>query len=178
MLYVDVILPLPLDGLFTYSVPTKLEGKVQPYVRVKVPFGITKTHTALVVRSHNNAPSGDITVKDIISVLDESPVLLPQQYKLWQWISDYYMAPQGDILTAALPHGMKKEGIYRPKTEVYVRLRDEYKNERSLQNAFNILHRSSKQTEVLNTYLQISGWGKGGTDERIALQQHRDEIAR
>ena len=171
MLYVDVILPLPLDGLFTYSVPTKLEGKVQPYVRVKVPFGITKTHTALVVRSHNNAPSGDITVKDIISVLDESPVLLPQQYKLWQWISDYYMAPQGDILTAALPHGMKKEGIYRPKTEVYVRLRDEYKNERSLQNAFNILHRSSKQTEVLNTYLQISGWGKEGTVKGVTREE-------
>lgn len=177
MLYVDVILPLPLDGLFTYSVPTELEGAVQPYVRVKVPFGITKTHTALIVRSHNNAPNSDITVKNIISVLDDNPVLLPQQYKLWKWISNYYMSPLGDILTAALPHGMKKEGAYRPKTEVYVRLRDEYKNERSLQNAFNILHRSSKQTEVLNTYLQISHWGKddavkGVTREELMNASH------
>jgi len=171
MTFVDVIIPVPLDGLFTYSVPAELEGSVCPLVRVKVPFGITKTHTALVVRVHENAPQGDITIKNIVSVLDDTPILLPSQLKLWQWISSYYMSPLGDILTAALPHGIKKEEAYRARTEVYVKLRDEYQNERSLQNAFEILHRSSKQTEVLKTYLKISGWGSGESPKPVTREE-------
>ena len=160
MLYVDVILPLPLDGLFTYSVPQEWEAKVCPYVRAKVPFGITKTHTALIVRSHNNPPQGDFEVKSIISIIDDEPILLPAQYDMWQWISKYYMSPMGDVMQAALPHGIKKEDTYRPKTEVYIRLADQYKNEQSLHNAMNMLSRSPKQMEVFTAYLDISGWAE------------------
>lgn len=157
MLYVDVILPVPLDGLFTYSVPTEQESQVQPFVRVVVPFGITKRHIALVVRVHRDAPDSSITVKPLISVLDAKPVLLPHQYKLWQWISSYYMCPLGDILVAALPQGMKKEGAYRPRVETYIRIGDSYRNERSIHNALDMLCRSPKQLEVFTTYLQLSG---------------------
>ena len=87
MQYCDVILPLPLDGLFTYSVPAELADKVRPFVRAKVPFGITKTHTVLIVKVHSNPPAENIKVKDIVSVLDTQPVLLPEQYRLWEWIS-------------------------------------------------------------------------------------------
>ncbi len=159
MTYVDVILPVPLDGLFTYSVPTGMEASAQPFVRVKVPFGPTKTHTAMVVRVHQNAPAADITVKDVIAILDNGPVLLPEQYRLWQWIAEYYMAPLGDIFTAALPQGIKKEERYSPRTETYVTLADEYRSERSLQNALDILRRSPKQLEVFNTYLSLSAKG-------------------
>ena len=157
MLYVDVILPVPLDGLFTYSVPAEQESRVQPFVRAVVPFGITKRHIALVVRVHHDAPDSSITVKPLISVLDAKPVLLPHQYKLWQWISSYYMCPLGDILVAALPQGMKKEGAYRPRVETYIRIGDSYRNERSIHNALDILCRSPKQLEVFTTYLQLSG---------------------
>ena len=75
MNYVDVILPLPVDGLFTYSVPEGMEAAVMPFVRVKVPFGLTKTHTALVARVHQETPDGGMKVKPIISVLDGKPVL-------------------------------------------------------------------------------------------------------
>ena len=156
MLYVDVILPVPLDGLFTYSVPTEQESQVQPFVRAVVPFGITKRHIALVVRVHRDAPDSSITVKPLISVLDAKPVLLPHQYKLWQWISNYYMCPLGDILVAALPQGMKKEGAYRPRVETYIRIGDSYRNERSIHNALDMLCRSPKQLEVFTTYLQLS----------------------
>ncbi|MBO7051189.1 MAG: primosomal protein N', partial [Prevotella sp.] len=156
MLYVDVILPVPLDGLFTYSVPTEQESRVQPFVRAVVPFGITKRHIALVVRVHRDAPDSSITVKPLISVLDAKPVLLPHQYKLWQWISSYYMCPLGDILVAALPQGMKKEGAYRPRVETYIRIGDSYRNERSIHNALDMLCRSPKQLEVFTTYLQLS----------------------
>lgn len=177
MLYVDVILPLPLDGLFTYSVPEGLEHLVCPCVRAKVPFGITKTHTALIVCSHENVPKGDFEIKSIISIIDEEPVLLPAQYRLWEWISKYYMSPLGDIMQAALPHGIKKEETYRPKTEVYIRLTDEYANERSLNNALAMLSRSPKQLEVLKVFVDISGYPykKGGgqvTREELINQAH------
>ena len=145
--YANVILPLPLDGLFTYSIPRELEGEVRPFVRVKVPFGITKTHTALVVSVHNNPPEPGITVKPLISVLDSTPVLLPDQYRLWEWIASYYMCPLGDIMVAALPAGIKNEDHYRPRTETYVRLGD-----KALPQS---LVRSPKQLEVFNKFLEL-----------------------
>lgn len=158
MLYVDVILPVPLDGTFTYSVPQGMKDAVCLYGRVKVPFGITKTHVALVVRCHDDAPPADIKVKPIAEVIDTAPVLLPQQYDLWCWMSDYYMAPLGDILTAALPHGLKSEGAYRPRVETYVALGEEWRTEQSLHNALNILQRAPKQQRVFMQYLAMSGW--------------------
>ena len=176
MTHIDVILPLPLDTLFTYSVPESLASKVQPLIRVQVPFGLTKTQTALVVSVHPNAEGKKTAegydIKDIVAVLDESPVLLPSQYKLWQWISHYYMCPLGDILKAALPQGLKKEDGYRPRLETYVRLpftlpklpldetgRQELATlERSLHNQLDMLVRSPKQLQTFNTYLEISHW--------------------
>lgn len=157
-MYVDVILPLPLDGLFTYSVPKDMEGKVRELVRVKVPWGITKTYTALIGRVHDVKPQGDITIKDIVAVLDDEPVLLPQQYRLWQWISSYYMSPMGDIMKAAMPQGIKKEETYRPRTETYVRQYFDNPDEQTLHNCISMLQRSPKQQEVFVKYLELSHW--------------------
>ena len=82
MNFADVILPLPLDGVFTYGVPDVLVPQVRFGVRVVVPLGRSKTYTALVVRVHQEKP--DFEVRDIFSVLDERPMLLDRQYKLWQ----------------------------------------------------------------------------------------------
>ena len=94
-MFVDVILPLPLDGFFTYSVPSGLEGQVSEGVRVLVPLGRNKTYVGIASAIHNHAPEGYQT-KDILQVLDVEPVLLDHQLKLWQWISDYYMSPIGE----------------------------------------------------------------------------------
>ena len=90
MLYVDVILPLPLEGTFTYSLPTALADKVGLGVRVLVPLGKSKTYTAMAVRVHDNKP--EFETRDILQVIDSDPVLLERQLKLWQWISTYYMS--------------------------------------------------------------------------------------
>ena len=170
---VDVILPLPLEGLFTYSVPTALEGKIQPFVRVKVPFGITKTHTALVVRSHHVASiDNDIKIKDIIDVIDEKPILLSEQYRLWEWISSYYMSPLGDILKAALPHGIRKEENYRPRTETYVSLATDYADRQNINEAIDILTRSPKQLEVFNKFLELSSHHQQVTREELMNETH------
>ena len=155
--YAEVILPLPLDGLFTYSVPTEFEDRLRPLMRVKVPFGISSTHIALVVRTHSNAPATGITIKPLLSVLDNSPIILPSQYKLWEWISNYYMCPLGDILACAMPQGMKKTGVYRPRTETYIRMGANCQNDRSVHNALDMLCRSPKQHEVFTTYLRLAG---------------------
>ncbi|WP_314663998.1 replication restart helicase PriA [Prevotella aurantiaca] len=162
MKYVEVILPLPLEGTFTYAVPETLVQKVVPGVRLLVPFGKTKTYigvcnTVPTDQPNQNNTDGVVEYKSILSVLDDTPILLPQQLRLWHWIADYYMSPLGDVYKAALPSGLKAEDAYKPRTEVYVCLGKQFRGERELHIAFDSLARSAKQQKVLTTYLQLSG---------------------
>ena len=106
-MYADVVLPLPLDGVYTYNIPADLELNVQVGCRVLVPFGTRKVYTAIVMRLHNVKP--DYATKDILELLDQTPILLPDQLKLWQWIADYYLCSIGEVYKAALPSGLKLE---------------------------------------------------------------------
>lgn len=160
MKFVDVILPLGFEGLLTYSVPQDMEMEVMPFIRVKVPLGITKTYTALITKVHEEKPS-NINIKDIISIIDTNAVLIPQQYELWKWISEYYMSPIGDVLRAALPLGMKTTGAYRPKTDTYIRLNDACQSEEALHHAIDSLQRAPMQQQVFTAYLAISHWDEG-----------------
>lgn len=162
MKYVEVILPLPLEGTFTYAVPETLVQKVVPGVRLLVPFGKTKTYIGVcnavpTDQPNQNNTDGVVEYKSILSVLDDTPILLPQQLRLWHWIADYYMSPLGDVYKAALPSGLKAEDAYKPRTEVYVCLGKQFRGERELHIAFDSLARSAKQQKVLTTYLQLSG---------------------
>jgi primosomal protein N' (replication factor Y) (superfamily II helicase) len=74
MKYVDVILPLPLDGTFTYSVPDGMEGKVVPGVRLLVPLGKSKKYIAMATRLHDDKPA--FSCKPVEAVLDNTPSLL------------------------------------------------------------------------------------------------------
>jgi len=154
--YADVILPLPLEGLFTYSIPDEMAGTVRTGVRVQVPLGRSKRYTAVVVDTHDRRPA--FKTRDILSVLDTEPVLLPSQYKLWQWMSEYYLAPLGDIYKAALPAGLKEEDGWRPKTEVYVGLSDTYRTEAALHTALDLVRRARKQYQTLSQFLFLSHW--------------------
>ena len=106
--YVDVILPLPLPKSFTYSLPDECAEDVKIGCRVVVPFGRKKFYTAIVFNVHYCAPT-EYEVKDISALLDASPILLPAQFKFWEWIADYYLCTQGDVYKAALPSGLKLE---------------------------------------------------------------------
>ena len=107
--YVDVILPLPLAGSFTYRLSDSHAAMVQMGSRVVVQFGAKRYYTAIVVRKHDEAPQGDYEVKEVAEVLDADPIVLPEQLRLWQWIADYYMCSLGDVYKAALPSGLKME---------------------------------------------------------------------
>jgi primosomal protein N' (replication factor Y) len=115
--FADVILPLPLKQLFTYSIPESLSKDVEPGKRVIVQFGSRKIYTAIVSSIHQLAPT-EYKTKDIVSILDQKPIVNDRQLKLWQWIADYYMCSVGEVFKAALPSGLKLESetkvIYNP----------------------------------------------------------------
>lgn len=156
MKYVDVILPLPLDGTFTYSVPDGMEGKVVPGVRLLVPLGKSKKYIAMATRLHNDKPA--FSCKPVEAVLDNTPSLLPQQMRLWQWIGYYYMAPLGDVYNAAMPGGLKSTEKFKPKMELYVELASTYRSEQALHVALNLVQRALKQAKTLTTFLSLSHW--------------------
>ena len=106
--YVDVIVPLPIASQYTYSVPAELEESVQEGCRVVVSFGQKKFYTAIVTKVHYAAPENYET-KDVEEVLDTSPVILPTQFRFWEWLSTYYLCTLGDVYKAAMPSGMKLE---------------------------------------------------------------------
>ena len=169
MQYVDVILPLPLEGMFTYAVSPELATRVQVGVRVVVPFSKSKRYTAIVARCHDDKP--DFEVRDAEEVLDEQPILMPQQLHLWQWISQYYMAPLGDVMNAALPAGLKNEEGYRPKTETCIELCEPYRTEQAQHIALDMLRRAEKQQKVLVDYLYLSEGGEV-TREELMNESH------
>lgn len=123
--FVDVILPLPLAKSFTYALPTHCADEVKPGCRVVVPFGRKKFYTAIVCNVHCYSPEG-YEVKEISTLLDPSPILLPVQFRFWKWVADYYLCTQGDVYKAALPSGLKLESEtiveYNPDFETDVSL--------------------------------------------------------
>ncbi len=172
-MFADVILPVPLDGFFTYSVPQYLTEQVRVGVRVLVPFGRNKTYVGIAAEIHHRAPEGYL-VKDILQVLDVSPILLDSQLKLWRWIADYYMSPIGEVYKAALPSGLKAEDGYRPKTELYIRLTPQFRQEAALHVALNMLQRAPKQQAAFIDFLHLSEIDQEPEGEGIAVT--RDEL--
>ncbi len=105
-LFVDVILPLPLSGFFTYRVPYELNDTIKTGTRVVVQFGKRKIYTALVYCIHENIPLG-YTPKYVLSVLDEKPIVNRKQFDFWKWMAEYYMCRMGEVMNAALPSSLK-----------------------------------------------------------------------
>ena len=173
MRYVDVILPRPLEGYFTYAISDELATGVKLGIRVLVPFGASKTCTAMAVRVHDNKPEFD--TKAVLQVVDSAPMLLPQQLDLWQWIAQYYMAPIGDVYTAALPAGLKDEAGWQPKTEVYVALADNFQTDKTLNIALDMLRGARQQLKAFTHFLQLTHWD---TLENNQTQQPVAEITR
>ena len=161
MKYADVILPLPLQGTFTYAIPDNMQVAVG--MRVLVPLGRSKTYVGLVDRIHDVQPQ-KYAVKALLQVMDTTPIVTSQQLTLWRWMSDYYLSPLGEVYKAALPAGLKAEDGYRPKTETYIRLTEPYRNVTALHIALNVLSRAKKQLEAFIAYLELSGWDQIDAD--------------
>ena len=241
--YVDVIVPVPVVGTYTYSLPDELADKVAEGYRVVVPFGRKKFYTGIVKKVHYVAPEAYET-KEVTEVLDASPVLLSRQLALWEWIADYYLCTLGDVYKAALPSGLKLESetvvvlnplfeavssltdreqkildllakeaeqcvtqleketgyknilslvkslldkgavqvkeelkqSYKPRTELRVKLSEEYSSETQLHRLFDELSKAPKQLSLLMKYVELSGFLQQGVflkevSKKVLLEQ-------
>jgi primosomal protein N' (replication factor Y) len=119
--FIDVIIPVPLQKLFTYSITASEFDFLKPGMRVAVPFGKSKIYTGIVYRIHNEAPA-TYEAKDIQQILDETPVVNEKQLKLWEWISNYYMCTMGDVMRASLPNAfiLESETVISKNNEVNI----------------------------------------------------------
>lgn len=104
--FVDVLLPVPIHQVFTYRVPFELNDSLTFGLRVIVPFGKSKLLTGIITEVHERIPEA-YQAKYIEYVLDESPIITKKQFQFWCWISQYYMAPLGDVMNASLPANFK-----------------------------------------------------------------------
>lgn len=122
MLYADVIVPVPLHDLFTYSVSAEMAGNIYEGSRVIVQFGKKKFYTAIVYKLHSSENVKE-NIKEITAVLDDYPIVTPLQLKFWNWIASYYMCTLGDVFRAAIPSALKIE------SETFVVRNPEYESD-------------------------------------------------
>lgn len=105
-LFADIILPLPLKAIYTYRVPMELNDAIIRGQRVVVQFGPRKIYTGIVYHIHETSPQAT-SIKYILSILDDRPIVLDSQLTLWEWIANYYMCSIGEVMQAALPSAFK-----------------------------------------------------------------------
>lgn len=152
MLYADVVLPVPLQGLYTYSIPTELQNSVKEGSRVVVQFGKKKFYTAIVFRLHKQK-TNDLPIKEITTLLEDFPIVTNYQLKFWEWIAMYYMCSLGDVYRAALPSALKLE------SETRILLNPDFISERPFSDAeLKVFHSLSENKPLTISEIQkLSG---------------------
>lgn len=149
--YAEVIIPLAVEGVFTYAIPEHLSGDVVPGIRVLVSFGKRRIYSA-VIRSISQVPPEGFKPKEILEILDEYPFVRSTQLQLWDWMSAYYMCRPGDVMRAALPSGL------RPESESKVRICQDFEDDGSLDSHERLLFEVVKdQGEVTIGDLEMTG---------------------
>ena len=103
--WAEIILPLALPNVYTYSVPLNMVAAAQPGCRAEVLFGKNKKYAGIIKKLITTEPA--YKTKPLLNILDDTPLIYPQQLKLWQWMSEYYMCTEGEVMAAALPANFK-----------------------------------------------------------------------
>ena len=103
--WAEIILPLALPNVYTYSVPVNMVAAAQPGCRAEVLFGKNKKYAGIIKKLITEEPA--YKTKTLLNILDDTPLIYPQQLKLWQWMSEYYMCTEGEVMAAALPTNFK-----------------------------------------------------------------------
>jgi len=153
--FIDVILPIPLQKLFTYKITSAEATFLKKGMRVAVEFGKSKVYTALVYSIHSEAPIG-YEAKEIHQILDETPIVNELQLKHWEWISNYYMCSLGEVFRAALPSAFLLE------SETEIELIKEFFNEEELSNEEFLIFEALKYQSRLSISQIIEILGKKG----------------
>lgn len=118
-MFAEIIIPLALPKTYTWSVPAHLLENVQPGCRVEVELGKNKRYAGIVKSLHANKPV-EFESKDVLNILDTTPVVHELQLKLWEWMAQYYMCSEGEVMAAALP------AHFKLSSETIIVYNDEY----------------------------------------------------
>lgn len=105
-LYAEVIIPLALPKNYTWAIPPNFQQAIKPGIRVEVGLGKNKRYAGIVKKIFPEKPAA-FNPKEILNVLDDQPIVHPQQLRLWQWMAHYYMCSEGEVMQAALPSNLK-----------------------------------------------------------------------
>jgi primosomal protein N' (replication factor Y) (superfamily II helicase) len=157
-LFADIILPLAVRGRFTYRIPDNIRDIVKPGERVTVQFGGNKLYSGIICNIHDKPPDVK-NVKSIIDVTDNVPVISDIQLKFWQWIAEYYLCSEGEVMKAALPSETSIKN-YKPRFETYIELAQKF-NDKELNEILDKLAKAPRQQEVLSAYIRLTGYSSG-----------------
>ncbi len=168
--YAEVLLPLALSGTFTYRVSVPLSVAVEPGMRVWVPFGAGRK-TVGIIWSITDSPSqagqtggrepvSPDKIKEILEVLDEKPVLDDRQMILWNWMADYYLCHQGEVMKAGLPAPLRERDHQPPRSraEWVIYLEASLQDEDKLNETFLLLKKAPRQSDLLLKFLDLADW--------------------
>jgi primosomal protein N' (replication factor Y) len=141
--FADVLLPVPIHQVFTYRIPFELNDQLAFGIRVIVPFGKSKLLTGIVTEIHERIPEA-YQAKYIEHILDEHPIITKKQFQFWTWISQYYMAPLGDVMNASLPANFKLS------SESKIVLHPDFENEQVLDEREQIIVDSLRANDQMD----------------------------
>jgi primosomal protein N' (replication factor Y) len=166
-IFADIILPLAVRGRFTYRIPENLQASVKPGARVLVQLGSRKVYSGIASRLHNDTPEFE-NIRPVMGVPDPDPVVNEIQLSHWQWISEYYICSEGEVMKAAVPAALFPAGEtaspltekYKPKEETFIELSGKFSDE-ELNGILDKLSRSPVQKRVLESYLHLTGYNSG-----------------
>src|SRR4030043_745203 len=165
--FADIVLPLAVRERFTYKIPEDLSGSILPGVRVLVQLGNRKIYSGIVCRLHNDTP-GFKNIRPVLEVPDPVPVVNEKQLSHWQWMSDYYMCSEGEVMKAAVPAALFPAGViaspvkekYKPKEETFIEMAAKF-SEEELNEILDKLSGSPGQSKILPTYLFLTAYSAG-----------------
>ena len=156
--FADIILPLAVRGRFTYRIPENILEDVRSGVMVTVQFGGRKLYSGIVWSVHDKSPDVK-NVKPVIKVLDGIPSINESQLKLWQWISEYYLCSEGEVMKAAIPAEISLDN-FKPRLETFIKLFEKF-TEKELNEIIDKLNKAPRQQDILSSYIRLTGYTTG-----------------
>ena len=168
----DIILPLAIADVYTYRVVDAREasyGTATPIgCRVLVPLG-KKSIIGIIYRQHEGELPANVKVRDVLQIIDDTPIVTTDQLKLWEWLSSYYMCTLGEVMAAALPAEIIDDN-YTAATTQYIQLSPAYLAQEAQKQLLGELKRAKKQEQLVHDFLRLAQ--NYQIERRVLLEQN------
>ena len=162
----DIILPLAIADVYTYNIPSEIQYP-QIGMRVLVPLG-KKSIIGIIYRKHEGELPASVKVRDVLQIIDDTPIVTAEQLKLWEWLSSYYMCTLGEVMAAALPSEIIDDN-YSAATTQYIQLSPAYLAKEAQEQLLGELKRAKKQEQLVRDFLRLAQ--NYQVERRVLLEQ-------